>query len=350
MASRPIASNFTAGRCLPAQASHPREPFERHSYGQRDKLPAVASTTFGSPYEVFLSSNRRKDCRSPKMSGLFGGPSTSAASSNTVGDLKQDVEVQQPPTDGITDLSFNPNQSSQQDFLTVASWDKKVRLYEVTPQGQAQPRHAYDHEGPVFSVDWFKVSAHSSPSRPVVYFVPMLTDHQLPGWLESRLRIRRQASQAMRSRDAANDAGGGARAAHPRGALLRGQRHAHDRDRLVGQDRQVLGLQAELPGSYPAVPRARLHHGRAEQPARRGHRRPLHQRRQPRQPRQVLQDPTEPPQVADTGCQLLCRRGRLRDRQYRGKVCDPICGGQGLRVRQMPRCFSLRGLGLMVTC
>lgn len=96
------------------------------------------------------------------MSGLFGGPSTAAASSNTVGDLKQDVEVQQPPTDGITDLSFNPNQSSQQDFLTVASWDKKVRLYEVTPQGQAQPRHAYDHEGPVFSVDWFKVSAHYS--------------------------------------------------------------------------------------------------------------------------------------------------------------------------------------------
>lgn len=90
------------------------------------------------------------------MSGLFGGPSASSATSNTVGDLKQDVEVQQPPTDGITDLSFNPNQSSQQDFLTVASWDKKVRLYEVTPQGQAQPRHAYDHEGPVFSVDWFK--------------------------------------------------------------------------------------------------------------------------------------------------------------------------------------------------
>ncbi|KAL1864874.1 RNA export factor gle2 [Diaporthe australafricana] len=90
------------------------------------------------------------------MSGLFGGPSASAAPSNTVGDLKQDVEVQSPPTDGITDLSFNPNQSAPQDFLTVASWDKKVRLYEVTPQGQAHPRHAYDHEGPVFSVDWFK--------------------------------------------------------------------------------------------------------------------------------------------------------------------------------------------------
>lgn len=100
------------------------------------------------------------------MSGLFGGPSASAAPSNTVGDLKQDVEVQQPPTDGITDLSFNPNQSAPQDFLTVASWDKKVRLYEVTPQGQAQPRHAYDHEGPVFSVDWFKVSVPAFQSSP----------------------------------------------------------------------------------------------------------------------------------------------------------------------------------------
>jgi WD40 repeat protein len=100
------------------------------------------------------------------MSGLFGGPSTSTATSNTVGDLKQDVEVQQPPSDGITDLAFNPNQSSQQDFLAVSSWDKKVRLYEVTAQGQAQPRHAYDHEGPVFSVDWFKVTGARSVVPP----------------------------------------------------------------------------------------------------------------------------------------------------------------------------------------
>lgn len=149
------------------------------------------------------------------MSGLFGGPSASSATSNTVGDLKQDVEVQQPPTDGITDLSFNPNQSSQQDFLTVASWDKKVRLYEVTPQGQAQPRHAYDHEGPVFSVDWFKVITYRaaapcpSPSASS-YTSLMLTVRQLPGRLESRIRIRRQVSQAVRSRHAANDASSGA--------------------------------------------------------------------------------------------------------------------------------------------
>lgn len=93
------------------------------------------------------------------MSGLFG--SAAAAAANTVGDLKQDVAVEQPPTDGITDITFNQNISAQQDFLAVTSWDKKVRLYEVTPQGQAQPRHAYDHDGPVFSVDWTKVGFRS---------------------------------------------------------------------------------------------------------------------------------------------------------------------------------------------
>lgn len=144
-----------------AAAYSPRRPTEGKHLKDSDshwgKVPAVVPTELVVLHPNCFSLDHTKNCRSPKMSGLFGGPSTSTATSNTVGDLKQDVEVQQPPTDGITDLSFNPNQSSQQDFLTVASWDKKVRLYEVTPQGQAQPRHAYDHEGPVFSVDWFKV-------------------------------------------------------------------------------------------------------------------------------------------------------------------------------------------------
>lgn len=91
---------------------------------------------------------------------LFGSASSAAtAANNTVGDLKQDVAVEQPPTDGVTDITFNKNINAPSDFLAVASWDKKVRIYEVTPQGQAQPRHAYDHDGPVFSVDWFKASA-----------------------------------------------------------------------------------------------------------------------------------------------------------------------------------------------
>ena len=93
------------------------------------------------------------------MSGLFGTAASSAgAGANTVGDLKQDVQVANSPEDSISDLAFNPNQADQKDFLAVASWDKKVRIYEVLPNGQAEGRHAYDHDGPVFSCDYHKVS------------------------------------------------------------------------------------------------------------------------------------------------------------------------------------------------
>lgn len=90
------------------------------------------------------------------MSGLFG--TAAAATSSTVGDLKNDVAVSVLPEDSITALSFNPNPADQKDFLSVSSWDKKVRIYEVAPNGQTEPRHMYEHEGPVFDVAWFKVS------------------------------------------------------------------------------------------------------------------------------------------------------------------------------------------------
>lgn len=93
------------------------------------------------------------------MSGLFGSAGTAASSANTVGDLKNDVAVTNLPEDGITSLAFNPNPADQKDFMAVASWDKKVRIYEVdTNSGQAAGRAAYDHTGPVFSVQVFKVS------------------------------------------------------------------------------------------------------------------------------------------------------------------------------------------------
>lgn len=91
------------------------------------------------------------------MSGLFG--TTSAATTNTVGDLKNDVAVQDLPSDSISSLAFNPNPADQKDFLAVASWDKKVRIYEVDSNtGQAQGRHVFEHGGPVFDVVFYKVS------------------------------------------------------------------------------------------------------------------------------------------------------------------------------------------------
>lgn len=90
------------------------------------------------------------------MSGLFGAAS-SAAPTNTVGDLKNDVQLANAPEDSVSDLAFNPNPTDPKDFLAVSSWDKKVRIYEILGNGQAEGRHLYEHDGPVLSVDYFKV-------------------------------------------------------------------------------------------------------------------------------------------------------------------------------------------------
>lgn len=89
------------------------------------------------------------------MAGLF---QTAASNTNTLGDLKSDVELQNGPEDSISDIAFNPNQADAKDFLAVASWDKKVRVYEIMSNGQGQGKVAAESEGPVLSCDFFKVS------------------------------------------------------------------------------------------------------------------------------------------------------------------------------------------------
>lgn len=96
------------------------------------------------------------------MSGLFGSSAAaaaaaSAAASTTVGDLKQDVALSDPPSDSISDLSFSPAPNGP-DFLAISSWDNKVRIYEIAPNGQSQGRHAFEHSQPVLSCDFSKVS------------------------------------------------------------------------------------------------------------------------------------------------------------------------------------------------
>jgi mRNA export factor len=88
------------------------------------------------------------------MASLF---QTAATGTNTLGDLKGDVELQQGPEDSISDIAFNPNQADQKDFLAVASWDKKIRVYEILNTGQGQGKVAVESEGPILSCDFFKV-------------------------------------------------------------------------------------------------------------------------------------------------------------------------------------------------
>ena len=88
------------------------------------------------------------------MSGLFGTTSAANANSNnTIGDLKNDYTLASPPEDGISDLKFSP----QSEHLAVASWDKKVRIYEINANGGSEGKAMFDHEGPVLSCCWSKV-------------------------------------------------------------------------------------------------------------------------------------------------------------------------------------------------
>lgn len=91
------------------------------------------------------------------MAGIFGGgaAATASASTSTLGDLKQDVALSDPPTDSISDLAFSPAANTP-DFLAVASWDNKVRIYEIAQNGQSQGRHAYEHSQPVLNCDFSK--------------------------------------------------------------------------------------------------------------------------------------------------------------------------------------------------
>ena len=67
----------------------------------------------------------------------------------------KDIEVPNLPSDSTSQLAFSPTA----DLLAVASWNNEVRLYEVSPQGQAVGKASYSHEGPALSVQWSKVSS-----------------------------------------------------------------------------------------------------------------------------------------------------------------------------------------------
>lgn len=132
------------------------------------------------------------------MAGLFSSGTSSASASNTLGDLKNDVALANGPEDSISDIAFNPNPADTKDLLAVASWDKKVRIYEIMSNGQGEGRVAYDHDGPVFSVDFFKVwrvsgSGSGSGSGLLGTFSQLLIS--LKGWHKSNLWRRRQTGQ-----------------------------------------------------------------------------------------------------------------------------------------------------------
>ena len=73
-----------------------------------------------------------------------------SASNSAQGELKNDVEVKDPPNDSISDISW----SSAADLLAVASWNNECRIYDIAQDGNSTGKAMYKHEGPVLSVSW----------------------------------------------------------------------------------------------------------------------------------------------------------------------------------------------------
>lgn len=86
--------------------------------------------------------------------GSVGTTSATTAQTNTTGDISKDVALTAPPEDSISDLSFSP----VSEHLAVASWDKKVRIYEINGQGQSEGKALFEHEAPVLNCCWSPVS------------------------------------------------------------------------------------------------------------------------------------------------------------------------------------------------
>jgi len=62
----------------------------------------------------------------------------------------KDIEVTQPPSDGISSLSW----SNKANYLVATSWDNQVRCWEVQQNGTTIPKVSYSHDAPVLCSHW----------------------------------------------------------------------------------------------------------------------------------------------------------------------------------------------------
>lgn len=137
------------------------------------RAPPVASTRQPTAPECQWYKSHSSSCSlssfslppRPANMSLFGSASATPAATTTTatGDISKDVALNNPPEDGISDLMFSP----AGDFLSVASWDGKVRVYSVSEQGASEGKAMIPGEKPVLATAWSSVSARRSPSRAI---------------------------------------------------------------------------------------------------------------------------------------------------------------------------------------
>jgi len=78
------------------------------------------------------------------------------------------VLLKDPPEDSISELAFSP----KAEMLAVASWDNKVRIYEIDGSGNSQGKAMFQHEGPVLSCDFSRVrQQHTSAEAAALIYI-----------------------------------------------------------------------------------------------------------------------------------------------------------------------------------
>ena len=82
-------------------------------------------------------------------SSILGG-----RSQPTLGTLDNDIQLASPPDDSISSLAWSPVAN----YLAAASWDSKVRIYDITSSNTGVGVAAIDFGGPVLSCHWSRVS------------------------------------------------------------------------------------------------------------------------------------------------------------------------------------------------
>ena len=82
--------------------------------------------------------------------GGFMASNQSPQSATQGNNPNKDVEVTQPPADGISSLNFSPVAN----LLIATSWDNYVRCWEVQATGTTVPKAATQHDQPVLCSDW----------------------------------------------------------------------------------------------------------------------------------------------------------------------------------------------------
>lgn len=66
---------------------------------------------------------------------------------------RPDIELADGPSDAVGALAFSPAAN----HLAVASWDSKLRIYDLTQSQTGQGRALISFDGPVLDCQWLKV-------------------------------------------------------------------------------------------------------------------------------------------------------------------------------------------------